>query len=74
MARGSRAAGCHNRVIRTQLLLLLGAFVGATLLALAFGAKNLGTALTFGQMAFAGTLVAVLLLAPRPGSNRRERD
>jgi hypothetical protein len=45
--------------------------VGATLLALAFGAKNLGTALTFGQMAFAATLVAVLLLGPRP--RRRER-
>jgi hypothetical protein len=42
--------------------------VGATLLALAFGAKNLGTALTFGQIAFAGALVAVLLLAARPGT------
>jgi hypothetical protein len=51
---------------------LLGAFVVATLLALAFGAKNLGTALTFGQMAFAGTLVAVILLAARPGARRRE--
>lgn len=46
----------------------MGAFVGATLLALAFGAKNLGTALTFGQMAFAATLLAVLLLAARPSS------
>ena len=40
--------------------------MAATLLALAFGAKNLGTALTFGQIAFAGTLVAVLLFARRP--------
>ena len=46
----------------------MGAFVGATLLALAFGAKNLGTALTFGQIAFAATLVAVLLFAPRPST------
>jgi hypothetical protein len=46
--------------------------VGGTLLALAFGAKNLGTALTFGQLAFAGTLVAVLLLAARPGTRGRE--
>ena len=49
-----------------QIALLVGAFVIATLLALAFGAKNLGTALTFGQMAFAATLLAVLLLAARP--------
>lgn len=42
------------------------AFVGATLVALAAGAKNLGTALTFGQIAFAGTLVFVLLRGARP--------
>ena len=48
--------------------MLTGAFVVATLLALAFGAKNLGTALTFGQIAFAGTLVAVLLLGRRSHS------
>jgi hypothetical protein len=54
--------------IRKELLLLAGAFVGATLLALLFGAKNLGTALTFGQIAFAGTLVAVLLRDRRPDS------
>jgi hypothetical protein len=47
-------------------LLLAGAFACGTLLALAFGAKNLGTAFTFGELAFAATLVAVLLLAPRP--------
>jgi hypothetical protein len=71
-ARGNRAAGCHNRLILKQFLLLVGAFTVATLLALAFGAKNLGTALTFGQMAFAGTLVAVLLFAARPGTRGRE--
>jgi hypothetical protein len=46
----------------------VGAFIGATLLALLFGAKNLGTALTFGQLAFAATLVAVLLRGRRPGT------
>ena len=45
----------------SDLALMLGAFVLATLLALALGAKNLGTALTFGQIAFAGMLVYVLL-------------
>ncbi len=49
-----------------QIALLVGAFVIATLLALAFGAKNLGNALTFGQMAFAATLLAVMLFAKRP--------
>ncbi|HKN92799.1 MAG TPA: hypothetical protein VJU60_00585 [Thermoleophilaceae bacterium] len=50
-----------------QIALLVGAFVIATLLALAFGAKNLGTALTFGQIAFAAALLAVMMLARRPG-------
>jgi hypothetical protein len=47
--------------LRTQLLALLAAFAGATALAGLLGAKNLGTALTFGQIAFALTLVYVLL-------------
>ena len=47
--------------MRIDLLLMLAAFVGATLLALLLGAKNLGTALTFGQIAFAAALVYVLL-------------
>ncbi len=41
--------------------LLLGAFAGGTLLAELLGAANLGTALAFGQLAFAATLVWVLL-------------
>jgi predicted tellurium resistance membrane protein TerC len=45
----------------TELAMLVGAFVGATLLAEAFGADNLGTALTFGQIAFAATLVWIVL-------------
>ena len=44
-----------------QLALLLGVFVGVTLIALAFGAKNLGTAATFGEIAFAATLVWLLV-------------
>ena len=39
---------------------MLGAFAGATVLAELFGAANMGTALGFGQMAFAATLVWVL--------------
>ena len=46
---------------RWQLALLVAAFLGATLVALALGATNLGTALTFGQIAFAATLVWLLL-------------
>ena len=45
----------------SDLALMLGAFVGGTLLALLLGAKNLGTALTVGEIAFAATLVYVLL-------------
>jgi hypothetical protein len=41
--------------------ILLGVFVGVTALAELFGAVNMGTALTFGQLAFAATLAWVLL-------------
>ncbi len=44
-----------------QLALMLGAFVVATALAALLGAANLGTAMAFGQLAFAATLVWVLL-------------
>lgn len=47
--------------MRRQLLLLLLAFAGATAIALLVGAKNLGTALGVGQLAFAATLVFVLM-------------
>jgi hypothetical protein len=46
--------------LRTQLLVLLAAFAGATAIAELAGAANLGTALAFGQMAFVIALVAVL--------------
>jgi hypothetical protein len=42
------------------LALLIGAFAVATLVAELAGATNLGTALTFGQMAFAAALVWLL--------------
>ncbi len=41
--------------------ILAGALVAGTLIAAALGATNLGTALTFGQIAFALALVCVLL-------------
>jgi hypothetical protein len=44
-----------------DLLMILGAFVLASLLAGALGAINLGTALAFGQIALAATTVYVIL-------------
>lgn len=44
-----------------QLGVLIAAFAAGTLLALLLGAANLGTAMAFGQLAFAAVLVWVLL-------------
>lgn len=44
-----------------QLAVVLGAGAAVTLLAVVAGAPNLGTALTFGQIAFAVALIVVLL-------------
>lgn len=44
-----------------QVLLLLAVFAGVTLIALAFGAANLGTALAIGQIGFMVVLVYLLL-------------
>ena len=52
--------GARLRSPVVQLGVLLAAFVVVTLIAKAFGAE-LGTAATFGQVAFAVTLVALLL-------------
>ena len=41
--------------------MLVGAFVAGTLIAELLGADNTGIAMTFGQIAFAATLVAILL-------------
>jgi hypothetical protein len=50
--------------VRTDLLIMLGAFVAASLLAGALGAINLGTALAFGQIGFA--IAAVIVIVRRP--------
>jgi hypothetical protein len=44
-----------------DLLALLAVFAVVTAVAALLGAANFGTALTFGQIAFAGALVYVLL-------------
>ncbi|HEX4563250.1 MAG TPA: hypothetical protein VH115_02245 [Solirubrobacteraceae bacterium] len=49
------------RKTATDLALMFGAFILASALAGALGAANLGTALAFGQIAFAATTVYVLL-------------
>lgn len=45
-----------------DLAILVGAFAAGSALAAALGAANLGTALSFGQIAFALALAWVLLL------------
>jgi len=47
----------------TELAIMIGAFILASALAGVLGAVNLGTALAFGQMAFA--LAAVLVIVRR---------
>jgi len=50
--------------VRRDLLVLLAVFAIVTAIAAALGATNFGTALTFGQIAFAGVLVWVLVKRP----------
>jgi hypothetical protein len=50
--------------VRRDLLLLLAVVVVATAVAALLGAANFGTALTFGQIAFALALLIVLLRRP----------
>lgn len=47
--------------MKIDLLLIVGAFVAASALAGALGAANLGTALSFGQIALALTAVYVIV-------------
>lgn len=54
----------HNAGMRIDLAIMFGAFVLASLVAGAAGAANLGTALAFGQIAFA--LATVLVIVKRP--------
>jgi hypothetical protein len=50
--------------MRTDLGLILGAFLVATLLAVALGAPNTGQAFTFGMLALTATTVGVILRRP----------
>jgi hypothetical protein len=61
VAPGAAAIGEHELSMARDLLMIFGAFVIASVLAGALGATNLGTALAFGQMACAATVVYVLL-------------
>ena len=47
-----------------DLAIMFGAFLAATLLALAFGAINTGTAMAFGQIAFGAAVVYVIAKRP----------
>jgi hypothetical protein len=47
--------------VSKELLALLAVFAAVTAIAALLGAANFGIALTFGQIAFAGALVWVLL-------------
>ena len=47
-----------------ELLILLGAFVGATLVAELLGAVNTGTALTFGQLGIAAAFTWIVISRP----------
>jgi uncharacterized membrane protein YidH (DUF202 family) len=50
--------------MRTDLAIIAASFVLATLVAEALGATNLGTALAFGQIAFALAVVWVIVKRP----------
>jgi hypothetical protein len=50
--------------VRLDLAIIFGAFVTASALAGALGAVNLGTALAFGQIAFALAVVYVMVKRP----------
>jgi ABC-type methionine transport system permease subunit len=58
-ARQGRNGG-EGSVVR-DLLIVFGAFVGASAIAGALGAANLGTALSFGQIAVAISVVYVIV-------------
>jgi hypothetical protein len=49
-----------RRALLVDLLLMIAAFVIATLVAEAAGAPNLGTAMTFGQIGFAAAAFYVI--------------
>lgn len=53
------------RLVARDLLLLIAVFAVVSALAGLLGAANLGTALTFGTMAFTAVLVAIMLFRDR---------
>lgn len=50
-----------KRTLAADLAIMVGAFAAATIVAELAGAANLGTAMSFGQIAFALAAVFVLL-------------
>ncbi len=50
-----------RRRLLVDLALMIGAFIAGTLIAEAAGAPNLGTAMTFGQIAFALAAFTVVI-------------
>jgi hypothetical protein len=50
--------------VKRDLAVLIAVFAIATAVAELFGATNFGTALTFGQIAFAAVLVWILVRRP----------
>jgi hypothetical protein len=50
-----------TRAVLIDLAIIVGAFVAATVVAEQAGAANLGTAMSFGQIAFALAAVLVVL-------------
>lgn len=55
-------------------LISLAAFAATTLIALAAGAANLGTALGIGQVVFIGTVAILLGYVPRSERSQPERQ
>jgi hypothetical protein len=58
-------ARSQSAAVRIDVAIMIAAFVLGSALAGLLGAVNLGTALTFGQIAFA--IAAVYVIAKRPG-------
>jgi hypothetical protein len=58
-------AGAQSAAVRLDLAIMIAAFVLGSALAGLLGAVNLGTALAFGQIAFA--IAAVYVIVKRPG-------
>lgn len=60
--------------ILVKLVVLVAVFAVVTAIASVAGAKNLGTAMTFGQVAFGITLVGLMLWGTRGVVRAAQRD